>query len=48
MDTFRAAMGMNKQGSEINRVSMYGNRYPLAEVGKLWSVIPGKGAQAMK
>lgn len=45
MNTFRAAMGMNKQGSETIRTSMYGNRYPLAEVDKLWGTIPGKGAQ---
>ncbi|HCC50726.1 MAG TPA: hypothetical protein DEQ30_00645 [Porphyromonadaceae bacterium] len=45
MNTFRAAMGMNKQGTETVRVSMYGNRYPFEEITKLWGVIAGKGAQ---
>ena len=45
MNTFRAAHGMNRQGTEINRVSMYANRYPLDEVNALWGAIPGKGAQ---
>jgi hypothetical protein len=46
MNTYRSAHGMNKQGTETVRVSMYANRYPLAEVSKLWSVIGEKGAQA--
>ena len=45
MNTFRAAMGMNKQGTETIRVSMYGNRYPFDDIAKLWGVIAGKGAQ---
>ena len=45
MNTFRAAMGMNRQGSETIRVSMYGNRYPFEDIPKLWGVITGKGAQ---
>jgi hypothetical protein len=45
MNTFRAAFGMNKQGTETVRVSMYGNRYPYTDVQKLWSIVPGKGAQ---
>jgi hypothetical protein len=48
MNTFRAAMGMNKQGTETIRVSMYGNRYPFNDIPKLWGVINGKGAQAIK
>jgi hypothetical protein len=47
MNTFRAAFGMNKQGSETVRVSMYGNRYPYTDVQKLWNIIPGKGAQKL-
>jgi hypothetical protein len=47
MNTFRAAMGMNKQGTETIRVSMYGNRYPYSDVQKLWSIIDGKGAQKL-
>ena len=45
MNTYRAAHGMNKQGTEIVRVSMYGNRYPIAEIDKIWGAIAGKGAQ---
>ena len=48
MNTFRAAAGMNKQGSETIRVSMYGNRYPYDDISKLWGVIQGKGAQIVK
>ena len=45
MNTFRAAFGMNKQGTETIRVSMYGNRYPFNDISKLWGAIQGKGAQ---
>jgi hypothetical protein len=45
MNTFRAAFGMNKQGTQTVRVSMYGNRYPFEDIPKLWGVIAGKGAQ---
>jgi hypothetical protein len=45
MNTFRAAFGMNKQGTETIRVSMYGNRYPFEDIPRLWGVIVGKGAQ---
>ena len=45
MNTFRSAMGMNKQGTETVRVSMYANRYPFDDIPKLWGAIPGKGAQ---
>jgi len=45
MNTYRAAHGMNKQGTETVRVSMYGNRYPIADIDKLWGIIQGKGAQ---
>ena len=48
MNTFRAAFGMNKQGTETVRVSMYANRYPIDDVPKLWGVITGKGAQAVR
>ena len=47
MNTFRSAMGMNKQGTEVVRVSMYANRYPFDDIPKLWGAIPGKGAQKM-
>lgn len=42
---FRSAHGMNMQGTETVRVTMYGNRYPIAEVGQLFGAIAGKGAQ---
>ena len=45
MNTYRAAHGMNKQGTETVRVSMYGNRYPIADINNLWGVVAGKGAQ---
>ena len=45
MNTFRSAMGMNKQGTETVRVSMYANRYPFDDIPKLWGAIPGFGAQ---
>jgi hypothetical protein len=45
MNTFRAAMGMNKTGTETVRVSMYANRYPFDDIPKLWGAIAGKGAQ---
>jgi len=48
MNTFRAAMGMNRQGTETIRVSMYANRYPFADIPKLWGAIPGFGAQTIK
>ena len=46
MNTYRAAHGMNMRGTETVRVSMWGNRYPIADINKLWGVIAGKGAQA--
>lgn len=42
---FRSALGMNMRGTETVRVTMYANRYPLAETYQLFGVIPGKGAQ---
>lgn len=45
---FRSAMGMNKVGKITTKVSMYGNRYPLAETYKLFGAVKGYGAQAVK
>ena len=45
MNQWRSALGMNMRGTETVRVSMWGNRYPIADINKLWGVIPGKGAQ---
>lgn len=41
----RSALGMNLQGSEILRVSMYGNRYKFEEALKLFGAKAGFGAQ---
>ncbi|MBO4263934.1 MAG: hypothetical protein J5871_04570 [Bacteroidales bacterium] len=41
---FRQAHGLNMQGSETVRVSMYGNRYPFAEAYKLFGALEGFGA----
>ena len=46
-NVFRAAMGMNKVGKITTKVSMYGNRYPLAETYALFGAIDGYGAQAI-
>ncbi|MBR6493128.1 MAG: right-handed parallel beta-helix repeat-containing protein [Paludibacteraceae bacterium] len=42
---FRQAMGMNMQGSETRRVSMYGNRYNFDKALKLFGAKAGYGAQ---
>lgn len=48
LNTFRSALGMNMQGSELTRVSMYGNRYPFEKVFELFGAIPKYGAQTIK
>lgn len=45
VNTFRSAMGMNMQGTETVRVSMYGNKYPFQEAFKLFGAYQGCGAQ---
>lgn len=47
-NVFRSAMGMNKVGKIETKVSMYGNRYPLADTYKLFGAYQGYGAQAIK
>lgn len=42
---YRQAHGMNMVGTEIHRVSMYGNRYRFDEGLKLFGAKPGFGAQ---
>ncbi len=42
---FRAAMGMNMQGSETRRVSMYGNRYNFDKALQLFGAKNNYGAQ---
>ena len=44
-NVFRSALGINQRGTIQTKVSMYGNRYPLAEVYKLFGAVPGFGAQ---
>ena len=45
-NVFRSALGINQRGTIQTKVSMYGNRYPLAEVYKLFGAVKGFGAQA--
>ena len=42
---FRNAIGMNMQGSETIRVSMYGNRYNFGKALQLFGAKAGYGAQ---
>lgn len=42
---FRSAIGMNQQGSETIRVSMYGNRYNFDKALQLFGAKSGYGAQ---
>ena len=45
INQFRNALGMNMQGTETVRVSMYGNRYPYEKVFDLFGAVEGYGAQ---
>ena len=45
VNQFRSAFGMNMQGSETVRVSMYGNRYPFEKAFELFGAVKGYGAQ---
>jgi len=45
---FREAFGMNKQGTETIRVSMYGNRYNFQKAMNLFGAKQGYGAQLPK
>ncbi len=47
VNQFRNALGMNMQGTETVRVSMYGNRYPYEKVFDLFGAIEGYGAQTI-
>ncbi len=42
---FRAALGMNKQGTIASTVSMYANKYPFDDALKLFGAVSGAGAQ---
>lgn len=48
LNQFRSALGMNMQGTETVRVSMYGNRYPFEKIFELFGAIEGIGAQNIK
>jgi hypothetical protein len=45
---FRAALGMNTQGTIKSAVTMFANRYPWEEALKLFGAIDGYGAQNIK
>lgn len=45
INTFRAALGMNKQGTITTKVSMYANAYPDTNVMKFFGAVPNYGAQ---
>ena len=45
INEFRNALGMNMQGTETVRVSMYANRYPFEKVFDLFGAVEGYGAQ---
>ena len=45
INQFRNALGMNMQGTETVRVSMYANRYPFEKVFDLFGAVEGYGAQ---
>ncbi len=48
VNQFRNALGMNMQGTETVRVSMYGNRYPYEKTFELFGAVDGYGAQMIK
>lgn len=43
----RRAFGINQQGTEITRVSMFGNKYPFFEAYDLFGALEGCGAQIL-
>jgi len=45
---YRQAHGMNMQGTEINRVSMFGNRYNFGKALLFFGAKSGYGAQKLK
>jgi hypothetical protein len=45
---YRAAMGLNKQGKLTTSVSMFGNRYPVADALKLFGAVKDMGSQLIK
>lgn len=47
-NVLREAFGLPKQGKLITQVSMYANRYPVADAVALFGALPETGAQAPK
>ena len=47
-NTYRQAHGMNMQGTETVRVSMFGNRYSIDKTYVLFGAEAGYGAQKIK
>ncbi len=45
---FREAMGLNKRGKLETKVSMFGNRYPVKDLGKFFGGAKDVGAQAIQ
>ena len=45
VNVFRAAFGMNKQGTITTKVSMFANAYPAENVMKFFGAVPQYGAQ---
>ncbi len=48
MNNFRAALGLNKQGTITSKVTMWANPYPFDSAIKLFGAIKDYGAQAIK
>jgi len=44
-NVWRETMGLNKQGKMISKVTMFMNRYPIAEAAILFGAVSGFGAQ---
>ena len=47
-NVFRSALGINQRGTIQTKVSMFCNRYPLADTFKLFGACKGYGAQIVK
>jgi len=45
-NVFRSALGLNQRGTIQTKVSMFSNRYPLAEIYRLFGAVKDFGAQA--
>jgi hypothetical protein len=47
MNQFRAALGLNKQGTITSKVSMFANPYPFDSAIKFFGAVKDFGAQAI-